>query len=202
MASTTAIPTKEMESVTINDDQTDSTSASNPNIHTESFAMELTSDSLLGNALKGNQKAIVATITFFNKSVMVWIGRGDLEDGENDGTNQVTYEKNSGVLGTGLPTGGPLVVAMPRSKYTGFGSNDEVPCSQLIGGANDEEVMLGWQMASRLTKKVGWPIFVSTSLYQNDTSMNELGDTSLLHAAALTEKKIGDIILKRNQINK
>ena len=89
------------------------------------------------------------------------------------------------------------------------------PCSQLISSPNDEEMMLGWQMACRLTKKVGWPVFVSTSLNKNNDATSAYLDqrmeggmmgmegfvdsSSISYCAALAEKKVGEIILKRKQ---
>ncbi len=207
------IPTKEMESIAIQD-----TTEISSSIHVETFSVEANPHLKMdigewagAGAGAGEQKPIVGTVTFFNKSAMVWLSWGDVTDDE-------LQEKvnNVHVSGKGIPTMGPMVVAMPRSKYVGFGasSNDEsAPCSQLISSSNDEEMMLGWQMASRLTKKVGWPIFVSTSLEHspqlqsygggvNDMEImangrQDFSDTSVFHLIALAEKKVGDIILKR-----
>jgi len=91
-------------------------------------------------------------------------------------------------------------------------SGDEAPCSQLIGGANEEEIMMGNSMASRLAKKSGMPVFVSCSLSGVGNLMgvggpgggdglqgNAFGDEGSLavHAAALAEKEVGRIILGR-----
>lgn len=192
---TTEAPTKEMESITIQGTVSETPNSSN--IQVESFSVE-TTDSQLGFDMEGINKVIVGTVTFFNKSAMVWIGWGEVEEEGRETGTEIIGDKSSLSQGTGVPTMGPLVVAMPRSKYVGLGSDGEAPCSQLIGGDNEEEMMLGWQMASRLTNKVGWPVFVSSSLYKNDSSIQGFGDdSSLLHAAAMAEKKVGDIILKR-----
>lgn len=208
------IPTKEMESIAMQD-ATESIS----NIHVETFSVEANPHLMdigegAGTASvsgTGEQKPIVGTVTFFNKSAMVWLSWGDVTDDEL----QEKVNNNVHVSGKGTPNMGPMVVAMPRSKYVGFGASsndDSAPCSQLISSSNDEEMMLGWQMASRLTKKVGWPIFVSTSLEHspklqqyggggNDMEIMAYGrqdfsDTSVFHLIALAEKKVGDIILK------
>ncbi len=233
-------PTKEMESISIGEmkinpnpnptnNNASSNSISNSNIHVESFSISTDSNSNLFGMESMNMsinnvvsnRGIIGTVTFFNKSAMVWIGWGDLEERESEcetekceGTGAVA----GAVAGTGIPTMGPMVVAMPRSKYAGLGGGSsedvQVPCSQLISGPDDEEMMLGFQMASRLAKKVGWPVFVSSSLDTNtnnssDASMNMdrvegmeggfgFGDSSSVsYAAALAEKKVGEIILKR-----
>merc|ERR1719330_1796619 len=85
------------------------------------------------------KNTVVGTVTFMNKSAMVWIGWGDVEDHKVDNPSCV---KKLDTVGTGTPVMGSLVVAMPRSR-----NNDDTPCSQLISGPNDEEMMVGWQMA-------------------------------------------------------
>ena len=211
MTSTSA-PIQEMGSITIKDKENEQSQCPNSNIHVESFAIEVRDDPLMEGSTDGTgqrQKAIVGTVTFFNQSVMVWLGWGETQDQDQGGEQ----EQGTTCSGTGFPTMGPLVVAMPRSKYAGFGSNNEVPCSQLIGGPDDEEMLLGWQMASRLTKKVGCPVFVSTSINSSnglgENSSNhddngtvlvrDLDESSVLHAVAMAEKTVGDIILKRKE---
>lgn len=96
---------------------------------------------------------------------MVWFGWGTVEEdveGENQDDRRVEMEGRT--TGTGLPVMGPLVVSMPRTKYVGPGGGEDAPCSQLIGGDNEEDQMLGWQMASRLSRSVGWPVYVSGTL--------------------------------------
>jgi hypothetical protein len=197
MSAATEVPTKEMDSITINDKNSEIQTKNN--IHVESFCVPTADSSPFGiGGDDGSSKSIVGTVTFFNKSAMVWLGWGSIEDGNGD-----SAQNDSRNTGTGLPVMGPMVVAMPRSKYAGIGSNDEAPCSQLVGGTNEEEMMMGWQMASRLTRKVGWPIFVSSSLDKNDAAKNRVdgiegfGDSDNVHATAMAEKKVADIILKR-----
>eukprot|EP00557_Chaetoceros_sp_GSL56_P003757 CAMPEP_0176495414 /NCGR_PEP_ID=MMETSP0200_2-20121128/10637_1 /TAXON_ID=947934 /ORGANISM="Chaetoceros sp., Strain GSL56" /LENGTH=287 /DNA_ID=CAMNT_0017893277 /DNA_START=250 /DNA_END=1113 /DNA_ORIENTATION=+ len=97
--------------------------------------------------------------------------------------------------GTGMPVMGPLVVAMPQRHYKGaFGSTGitssrnsttssasngsnmrermESPSSQLIGGDQELEIMLGNTMAMRLAQKVGKPVYVSCSLSNPDGGSN------------------------------
>lgn len=196
---TTGLPTKAMESVTVGEQ---SNVAIKSNIHVETFAVQ---DPDSFTTMAGN-KVIVGTVTFFNKSAMVWIGWGETDE-ENrpklQSDNITGEESTTTITNSGIPVMGPMVVAMPRSKYAGIGSEDEAPCSQLISSPNDEEMMLGWQMASRLTRKVGWPIFVSTSLDKNDASLDKVEgmegfvDSSISYSAALAEKKVAEIILKK-----
>lgn len=216
---TSTVPIQEMDSITFEESNTAKKATAPPpsgsrNIHVEPFSISIATESNLfgldsmivsGGNIDGSSRGIVGTVTFFNKSAMVWIGWGDFEEQESnvDDTDRCNNSNYALELnGTGIPVMGPMVVAMPRSKYAG--SHDEAPCSQLISSSNDEEMMLGFQMASRLTKKVGWPVFVSSSLESNDASMNKVegmeggfGDSSVSYAAALAEKKVGQIILKR-----
>jgi len=64
--------------------------------------------------------------------------------------------------------------------------------------------MRAWQMASRLSKKVGWPIFVSCSLGLVEGGKSGGGEFDgggsgvVSHrAAALVEKEVGRILLER-----
>ena len=109
------------------------------------------------------------------------------------------------LCGAGTPVMGPLVVAMPRTKFAGGrGNNEDTPCSQLISGPSDEEMMVGWQMASRLSRRIGWPIFVSCSLGSNVTGMESSGPDrdnfeggSAQRAAAFAEREVGKILVER-----
>lgn len=133
-------------------------------------------------------KCIVGTVTMTSKkSAMVWMGWGSSIDTDEEEIN-----------GCGLPKMGPLVVAMPRTKYQGLGGNESA-CSQLISGENDEEMMLGWQMASRLSKKLGIAVFCSCSFGFDASDIvlqgGNLSDgVETIEAAALAEKEVGNII--------
>merc|ERR1719491_1449187 len=136
---------------------------------------------------------VVGTVTFMNKSAMIWIGWGDIEPEKSEDPCCIG---NCDTVGTGTPMMGSLVVAMPRTKFSGVSRNsEEAPCSQLISGSSDEEMMLGWQMASRLSRKIGWPIFVSCSLGNNITgiesgsAMNDFNGLSAQRAAAFSERE-------------
>jgi hypothetical protein len=102
---------------------------------------------------------------------------------------------------------GPVVVAMPRSKYQGaFSAHSESPVSHLIGSGNSDDQLLAGQMASRLSQKHNIAVFCSCQLVEDvdSMSMGEQGwsmgmDRDLLsyRAAALAEKEIGRRIQER-----
>ena len=168
-------PTSELSSLSLNDS----------NFKVIPFSVEIPDSPDL--------KCVVGTVTMMgNKSSMVWMGWG------SSVTTSSQDEMNREVIGRGLPKMGPLVVAMPRTKYQGLGGNESA-CSQLISGENDEEMMMGWQMASRLSKKLGIAIFCSCSFGIIDSGALLQGDNSFdgvetIKAAALAEKEVGNII--------
>jgi hypothetical protein len=200
----TAAPTNELSNLQIN------TSASSPNKSNfviVNFAVEIPNEIMsipedLNLNLHSTSNGVVGTITFLKNSVMVWIGWGKL-----DSDLQTQTDVSSTTTGCGMPAMGPTTVAMPRTAYQGMSSGDEAPCSQLIGGTNEEEIMMGNSMASRLAKKSGMPVFVSCSLsgptgghgLQLQGNAFGSGDEGSLavHAAALAEKEVGRIILGR-----
>lgn len=172
---------------------------------TVSFAVEIPQELMGLPDMNLTQNGVVGTITFLKNSAMVWIGWGSLID--SDGEKIIN--------GNGSPRMGPMTVAMPRTRYSGMGSGgNEAPSSQLIGGDNEEEVMMGNSMAGRLAKKTGWPVFVSCSLGEmgnvrngsggmDELQGNAFGDNDLgslaVHAAALAEKEAGKLILQRQK---
>jgi hypothetical protein len=123
---------------------------------------------------------VVGTITFLPNAIMIWIGWGTslapLSLQHEQQQEQDENRQNPPQIGTGMPIMGPLVVAMPQRHYKGaFGSTTttsrmtnamrmESPCSQLIGGDQELEIMLGNSMAMRLAQKIGKPVYVSCSL--------------------------------------
>lgn len=139
------------------------------------------------------RKCIVGTVTMMNtKMAMIWMGWG----------SSTTFEKDvdtSQGVGCGLPRLGPVVVGMPRTKYQGLGG-DEPACSQLIAGMDEEEMMLGWQIAARLSKKLGIPIYCACSLSDGLGSsqsfdFNKMSDGMVtIKACALAEKEVERII--------
>jgi len=183
-----------------------SLSATSKNIDVVSFAVFIPNaiDGLEMDRREKEGSTVVGTVTFMNKSAMIWIGWGDIKADES--ANSLCIG-NCDTVGTGTPMMGPLVVAMPRTNFSGVSRNSvEVPCSQLISGSNDEEMMVGWQMASRLSRKVGWPIFVSCSLGSDTTGMesgpriNDFDGLSAQRAAAFSEREVGKILTDRKAI--
>jgi hypothetical protein len=136
----------------------------------------------LDRGISGNDEGVVGTITFMNQSAMIWIGWGKISIQDDDGkvVSQPQQINHQSRLGTGIPPMGPLVVATPKTEYKGMSSQNDkaAPCTQLVGGHNEEEMMIGWQMASRISKKIGWPIFVSCSLCSGMITMTDMMQSS------------------------
>lgn len=99
---------------------------------------------------------------------------------------------------------GPLLVAMPRTKYQdAFSSDTEASTSKLIGGDREDDEMIGRQMASRLSQRLGISVLVSCSLAGAPANMaaSQGVDEALIQhrAAALAEREIGRILQKKKQ---
>jgi len=156
----------------------------------------------------GGEVVVVGTITMMKQSAIIWFGWGKIQPGGNGDKKE--SEATTNIVGKGVPSMGPLVVAMPRTNYKGAfssgGANNnqgESSCSQLIGG-DSEDQLIGWQMASRLSQRVGHPVFVSCSLTTSMTGMESLAtglDRNSLcsRTAALTEREIGRLLGKYSQ---
>jgi hypothetical protein len=123
----TSAPTNELSNLKLN-------CRNKANFTTVNFAVEIPSEMMSLPDLNLQSNGVVGTITFLNNSIMVWIGWGKLE---------ASTEDAAAAKATGMPVMGPTTVAMPRTAYRGLSSGDESPCSQLIGGTNEEEVMIG-----------------------------------------------------------
>lgn len=134
-----------------------------------------------------NQYCIVCQITYMENSAFVWVGWGYMA------SERVPTKKT-------LARFGPLVVAFPKRF-----ENGQLASSQLLHSSNEEENadidIIGAQMASRLSKKVGWPIFVSCAL----GNAAELGmlvggvDGVAQRGACLVEKEIGRRLMIRKE---
>lgn len=95
---------------------------------------------------------------------------------------------------------GPLVVAMPRSKYQGaFSDNVEVSTSKLVGSENEDYEEIARQMASRLTKKLGIAIFASCNFEGGpQVAVEGIDQGMVIHrAAALAEREIARILKEK-----
>jgi hypothetical protein len=130
---------------------------------------------------------IVGTITMLKNSAMIWMGWGNIQ--------QHSPQQQQQPAASGVPNMGQLVVAMPRTTYKGaFGV--DASTSQLLGG-DSEDQMLGAQMASRLSAKLGYPMFVSCQFYTAEPQewMAGLDKTSVTQrAAALAERKVRHLL--------
>lgn len=161
-------------------------------IHVQSFAVALTSSVLQGLdesihhsstvPLLNDDTGIVGSITILKNSAMIWMGWGTIQQQEQ-------HQQPP----SGIPNMGQLVVAMPRIKYKGaFADACEASSSQLVGG-DSEDQMLAAQMATRLSAKLGYPIFVSCQLYdatQQEWMVGLEKSTVTQRAAAVAERKV------------
>mmetsp|Transcript_24934 Transcript_24934/g.54689 ORF Transcript_24934/g.54689 Transcript_24934/m.54689 type:complete len:229 (-) Transcript_24934:469-1155(-) len=188
-----------------------------PVIKTIPFAVGLPSSLTCFN----NQNGIVGSIILMGrKSAMIWVGWGLLDtsfatatsiakNGDDEPSNNKN-DKPSSSFGTGTPTMGQLVVAMPRTNYKGAfssTSSKEASCSQLVGSASSEDQMLANQMASRLSSRSGMAIYVSCQLSSSSSVVGAGGGGALdsgsdgpeadmlsQRAAALAEKEVWRIL--------
>ena len=136
---------------------------------------------------------IVGSVLILKNAAMIWLGWGHIDSSGGSTT----------VEGRGIPTMGAMVVGFPRTQYKGLGDG-EASCSQLVGG-DSEDQMLGWQMAARLSRQLGYPIFVSCSLFESETHewMAGLDKASVAQlAAALAERKVRGLLKEQNIVMK
>lgn len=86
---------------------------------------------------------------------------------------------------------GPLMLAMPRSRYQGaFGS--ETPITKLIGHEQEDTELLAGKMAARLTQRVQKAVFVSCDL--EPATNGSLNQKLQQTVAALAEKEVYRIL--------
>lgn len=86
---------------------------------------------------------------------------------------------------------GPLLLAMPRSRYQGaFGS--DTPVTKLVGHDQEDTELLAGKMASRLTQRIQKAVFVSCDLepVTNGSANHKLQQT----VAALAEREVYRIL--------
>jgi hypothetical protein len=148
-----------------------------------------------GGTMTTMMMAIVGTIVMMGqRSAMIHVGWGHasystlpLPEQQQQQQQQQEEEQLSGCTtkeaaaatattatsscGTGAPTMGPLVLAMPRTKYQGMEKTRREPaCSSLIGSSDDDQ-LLAYQMASRLSLQLGMAILVSCQLSTTSPSL-------------------------------
>eukprot|EP00545_Synedropsis_sp_CCMP1620_P007996 CAMPEP_0119029474 /NCGR_PEP_ID=MMETSP1176-20130426/40539_1 /TAXON_ID=265551 /ORGANISM="Synedropsis recta cf, Strain CCMP1620" /LENGTH=212 /DNA_ID=CAMNT_0006985819 /DNA_START=41 /DNA_END=679 /DNA_ORIENTATION=+ len=181
--------------------------SSNNNIRQLTFGVPLPNDvahdplsdlpapvrSLMGDA------GIVGSVLLLKNSAMIWLGWGNIDTRTTTTTTTTSTDgdDSTAVEGRGVPNMGQMTVAFPRTKYQGaFSGAGESSCSALVGGDSEDQV-LGWQMASRLSQKLGYPIFVSCALFASDPPEWMAGlDKAMAtqRAAALAERKVRQIL--------
>ena len=112
--------------------------------------------------------------------------------------------------------GKPSMGSLALSTISSIGRDKGIPATtQLLGGSNEEDMIVGQQISARLAKKIGWPIFISCSLNSSGGSSNDLrgeqegsdlpamsdaDDSMQHHAAALAEKEVARILLHEKSI--
>ena len=95
------------------------------------------------------------------------------------------------------------MVAMPRSNYKGaFSAPKDVPTSKLIGDQAEDSEMMARQMASRLSQRLGIPVFVSCSFANTPSSFVEGVDEGMVQqrAAALAERQVWQMLKEKLSI--
>ena len=112
--------------------------------------------------------------------------------------------------------GKPSMGSLALSTVSTIGRDKGIPATtQLLGGSNEEDMIVGQQISARLAKKIGWPIFISCSLNRSGGSSNDLrgeqegsdlpamsdaDDSMQHHAAAMAEKEVARILLHEKSI--
>lgn len=151
---------------------------------------------------EANEVGVVGTITLRGESAIVWFGWGAIERSEDDGNGSCFSNCVTSSVGTGRPPMGSLSLSMPSSS-THKGPSS-IPTSQLLGGASEEDMMLGQQISARLAKRIGWPIFVSCSFSGWNGDSGQDGASPALGAvgfddgtmpAVLAEKEVARILM-------
>ena len=152
----------------------------------------------------GGPDGILGSIILLRNSAVIWVGKGKLD------SKPTSSALSECVFGNGAPTMSQLVVAMPRTKYSGsFGTGSKEPsCSHIIGGDSSDDQMLASQMASRLSVKCKMPCYVSCRLStsnrdsdESDLSAAGQDSATLAHrAAALAEREVWRILKERKSL--
>ena len=105
--------------------------------------------------------------------------------------------------------------SLALSTISTIGRDKGIPATtQLLGGSNEEDMIVGQQISARLAKKIGWPVFISCSLNSSGGSssdlrgddgsdlpaMSDADDSMQHHAAAMAEKEVARILLHEKSI--
>jgi hypothetical protein len=96
---------------------------------------------------------------------------------------------------------GPLIVAMPRTKYQGAFCEAEACTSKLIGCEGEDDEMIARQMSSRLSQRLGMSVLVSCSFAGAPAMAQQGVDAGAIQhrAAALAEREIGRLLREATQ---
>ena len=166
--------------------------------------------STAGPSSSSKVQGVVGTVALLasGSQASVWFGWGDLVPAEGAAATPsaaAPYDRQR-VVGRGIPpSAGPLVLAMPRIYGAGSGAPS---ATQLLGGASEEDAVVGHQMATRLSGRTGIPVYVSCSLHSSPPTaagpagtgpgpggdVPGFGGSLSQRAAALAEKEVGKIL--------
>ena len=174
----------------------------------------------------GGKQGVVGTITLLadGRSAMVWFGWGDLvPSSSSDGDAAAASEAGDAsstakVVGSGVPPSmGPILLSYPS---TSSAAGAEPATTQLMGGESEEDMVVGHQMAARLARKVGMPVYVCSSIHSTPAPSSGGGGGGMgmvgagmmeseaptgfggslgQKAAALAEREVGRILLERKR---
>ena len=174
----------------------------------------------------GGKQGVVGTITFLadGRSAMVWFGWGDLvPSSSSDGDAAAASEAGDAsstakVVGSGVPPSmGPILLSYPSASSA---AGAEPATTQLMGGESEEDMVVGHQMAARLARKVGMPVYVCSSIHSTPAPSSGGGGGGMgmvgagmmeseaptgfggslgQKAAALAEREVGRILLERKR---
>ena len=177
-------------------------------------------------AAGGSKKGVVGTITLLadGRSAMVWFGWGDLvpsssSDGDAAAASDAGDASSTAkVVGSGVPPSmGPILLSYPS---TSSAAGAEPATTQLMGGESEEDMVVGHQMAARLARKVGMPVYVCSSIHSTPAPSSGGGGGGMgmvgagmmeseaptgfggslgQKAAALAEREVGRILLERKR---
>ena len=177
-------------------------------------------------AAGGSKKGVVGTITLLadGRSAMVWFGWGDLvpsssSDGDAAAASDAGDASSTAkVVGSGVPPSmGPILLSYPSASSA---AGAEPATTQLMGGESEEDMVVGHQMAARLARKVGMPVYVCSSIHSTPAPSSGGGGGGMgmvgagmmeseaptgfggslgQKAAALAEREVGRILLERKR---